>query len=232
MRNFATLAAASAMIAAPMAAQAQTPIGQPILTVEVVAETSAKPDVAILNAGVVTDAPTAEAALAENAKRMQAVIGAAKRAGVAERDVQTASISVNPQYVYAENQPPRLTGYQAQNSVRLKVRDMKKVGAAIDALAAQGSNQINGISFEIDKPDAVLDVARKDAVAKARSRADVYAQAAGLTVDRLVSMSETEPPHVGPIPMMATAREGAMATPVEPGEVELSTRLIVIFAQK
>jgi uncharacterized protein YggE len=160
---------------------------------------------------------------------MTAVLAAVKRAGVAERDIQTSQLSIQPQTVYAENVPPRVTGYQATNTVNVKVRNMANVGKVVDALVAQGGNQLNGVSFSIDEPDAALNGARTEALKRARARADLYAQAAGMRVHRIVSISESgvmEPPR--PVPMMAMARM-AEGTPVAPGEVNLTANVTVMF---
>ena len=104
----------------------------------------------------------------QNAQQMDKVLAAIKAAGIAERDVQTSGVSLNPQYRYADNEAPKITGYQASNTVSLKVRDIAKLGKVLDALAAQGANQINGPSFEIDQPEPVYDEARPAALKKAR----------------------------------------------------------------
>ena len=93
--------------------------------------------------------------------------------GVAERDVQTAGVNLNPQYRYAENQPPVITGYQASNTVNVVVRDIAKLGRILDALVATGANQVNGPTFDIDTKDPVYDEARRAALDKARQRADI-----------------------------------------------------------
>lgn len=230
------LAVLAAMSTVPLAAAQEGPAGHhamlqgTALTVSAEARTAARPDIALITAGVVTEAPTAEAALAANAQRMTAVIAAIRRAGVAERDIQTAQLSVNPQMVYAENVPPRVTGYQAANTVNVKVRNLANVGKTVDAVVAQGSNQLNGISFSLDDPDAALDGARTEALKRARARADLYAAAAGLKVHRIVAIAEggaVDPPR--PMPMMM-ARAAAMdSTPVAAGEVGLTANVTVTF---
>lgn len=234
----APIAAALAVMAAPIASAAAQEAGAghhrmmiegTALTVSADARASEKPDIATITAGVVTDAPTAEAALAENARRMNTVIAAIKRAGVAERDIQTSQLSVQPQIVYAENVPPRVTGYQATNTVSVRVRNMANVGKTVDAVVAQGSNQLNGINFGLDNPDAALDRARAEALKKARARADVYAQAVGMKVHKIIAIEEGggyTPPR--PVMMMARAAM-AEGTPVSAGEVELTARVSVTF---
>src|SRR3546814_12635368 len=101
-----------------------------------------------------TQAATASAAMKENASRMTAVIAALRKAGVAEKDMQTSSVNLQPQYRYQENQPPQLVGYQASNMVQVRFRKIEDSGRIIDALVAQGANQINGPSLSVDQADA------------------------------------------------------------------------------
>lgn len=217
-------------------AQMNTPAAAPaaqgtLLSVSASAEASRVPDVASLSAGVVTQAADANAALRANAAQMEKVMAALRAAGVAERDVQTTGLNVNPEYHYTENQPPRITGYQASNTVRAKVRDVGALGAVLDALVASGANQVHGPSFEIDEPEAVYDEARRAALEKARARATMYAGSLGLRVHRIVSISEGggfQPPQ----PMMmakGVAMDRMESSPVAPGETTLSASLDVVF---
>jgi uncharacterized protein YggE len=202
-----------------------------LLQVSAHAEAHRVPDVATISAGVVTQAADADAAMRANAQQMDKVMAAVRAAGIAERDIQTSGINVNPQYRYAENQPPAITGYQASNTVNLKVRDIGKLGRVLDALVASGANQVNGPSFEIDQPDAVYDEARRAALDKAQARAAMYAKTLGLRVHRIVSIGEGggyRPPV--PMPMMAMAKAMDRAeTQVAPGENILGADLDVVF---
>jgi uncharacterized protein YggE len=177
----------------------------------------------------VTQASKAGDAMAANAKAMTATIAALKRAGVADRDIRTQSISLQPQYRYGDNQPPVLTGYQASNRVSVKLRELAGAGGVIDALVAAGANQIDGPSLSVDHPEAALDEARTKALANARARAELYAKSAGLSVRRIVRISESDgvPPPVRPMEMMASKR--ADTTPLEAGEQELTVNLSVVF---
>ena len=202
-----------------------------LLSVSAQAEARRMPDVATISAGVVTQAADANAAMQANATQMAKVMAAIKAAGIAERDVQTAGISVSPTYRYAENQPPAITGYQASNTVNAKVRDIGKLGKVLDALVANGANQVNGPTFEIDKPDEAYDEARIAALRKAEARAQTYANAMGLKVRRVVSISEGGG-FRPPVPMMRAMAMDAMAkseTSVSPGENVLSVNLDVVF---
>ena len=161
---------------------------------------------------------------------MAKVVAAIRAAGIAERDIQTSGISVHPQYRYGDNQPPVITGYQASNTVSIKVRDIARLGEVLDALVASGANQVNGPSFEIDQPEAVYDEARQEALKQARARAEMYAKSLGMKVRRIVSISEGggfQPP----VPMMKTmAMDARMeSAPVAPGETTLSANLDVVF---
>jgi uncharacterized protein len=232
----ALLLAASAV---PLAASAQTASERPamhgiegaVLSVSAEGRVESAPDMATVSLGVVTEGATASAAMTENARRMNALTQALRRAGVAERDIQTSNLSVNPQYVYVENQPPRLSGYQANNTVSARVRALANVGRVIDGAVGAGGNTVNGISFSHADPDAQLNAARRNAAAAARARADLYAQAFGLRIHRIIAISEGggyQPPI--PMPMYARmAAAEAAPTPVSPGEISTSVNLSVTF---
>ena len=221
-----TAFAQTAPVAAPM-----TPSDGTLLSISAQAEARRVPDVATLSAGVVTQAADANAAMRANATQMDKVMAAIKAAGIAERDIRTSGISLNPQYKYVENQSPTITGYQASNTVDLKVRDVARLGKVLDALVASGANQVNGPNFEIDQPEPVYDQARRDALQEAQARAEMYAKALGLKVRRIVSISEGggyRPPM--PMPMMAMARaKNESDTSVAPGETTLTANLDVVF---
>ena len=239
LRPLALSSLALALLAATPAAAQQPlptmPVNLAATTVQVSAEAHVErtPDVADMSTGVVTNAPTAAEALRQNAERMTTVIAALRRAGIAERDIQTSGINLQPQYMYRENQPPQLTGYQAINNVNVRVRKLAELGKIIDTLIAQGSNQINGPSFRLDKPEPALDEARTKAVATARERAQLYASAIGMRVKRIVSISEgfaAPPPYPMPMARMAAMDAAEKAsTPVAPGEVQLTANVNVIF---
>ena len=229
------LAAVLALGAVPAVSPAQTTpyvaTDGTLLNVSAQGEAKRVPDIATISTGVVTRAADANAAMRANADQMAKVMAAVKAAGIAERDIQTAGISVHPQYRYAENQTPAITGYQASNTVNLKVRDITKLGKVLDALAAQGANQINGPTFEIDQPEPVYDEARLAALKKAQARAETYAKALGLRVRRIVSVSEGSGGGFQPMPAMAMSMRGKaeMDTSVSPGETKLSVNLDVVF---
>ena len=139
--KFAALAALMLGAAAiPAAANAQAAqINQTIagtrLDISATGEATRVPDVAVISAGVTTRAATAGAAIRDAAARMQRVRAELKKAGIADRDIQTSTISLNPDYVYENNQPPKLTGYNASNQLTVRFRDIR-AGTILDALVA------------------------------------------------------------------------------------------------
>lgn len=191
------------------------------------------PDIAVIRAGVVSQGATAAEALSANARQMASVLTALKAAGIADRDIQTATISLNPQYRYAENQPPAITGYQATNSVSVRFRDIAKSGTILDALVKQGANQIDGPNLTIDAIDSAMDEARVDAVKRARARADLYARALGMKVERILMVSEgSDGGAPGPVPQMMVRAEAKDATQIAPGEQQVSANVRVRFLLK
>jgi uncharacterized protein len=237
MNNLVLILLAATAMAVPAAASAQaTAVIQPLagtrLDVSATGEVTRVPDIAVISTGVVTRAASATAAIQQNANRMERVRAALRKAGVEDKDIQTSSINLNPDYVYAERQPPRLTGYQASNQVSVRFRDIRKTGEILDALVAEGANQINGPTLTIDKPEAALDEARLKALANGRARAELYARGLGMRVTRLLSVSETggyaAPP---PMPMYARAEMAAQdaKTSIDPGEQKVSVSVAMSF---
>jgi len=241
MIRFALFATAAGMTLASMSASAQDarpllmPVDGTVLDVSADGVSTRTPDLAVIQAGVVTQNATASEAMRQNSAQMAKVLAALRKAGVAERDVQTSSIQLSPQYRYAQNEPPVITGYQASNQVTVRFRDVAKSGTILDALVREGANNISGPNLTIDKPEAALDEARTAAVATARARAELYAKAAGLRVDRILSISEGNagPP---PMPVMVRAESFAPApqadTQIAAGEQELRVTLSVRFLLK
>ena len=226
-------------------AAAQGPVGQPsiaasstLLSLTAQGKSTRTPDLAVFNAGVVTQGATANEALSANAAAMNRVIATLKKTGIADKDIQTSQISLNPVYIQPEygpngvpRQEPRITGYQAVNNVTIRSRNVSGFGKVLDALVASGANQVNGPSFQMAEPAAALDEARLDAMKEARARADLYARAAGLRVVRIVSISESGG-FAPPQPVYARAMKAEMAaapTPIAVGEVEAEVSLSVQF---
>jgi uncharacterized protein YggE len=226
-----------------LAQQVPAPVieaGHTLLTVNAEGKSTRTPDLAVFTAGVTSEAPTASAALAANSRDMSAVVAALKQAGIADRDIQTSNLNLDPVYAPQrrlpdgsyEQGPQKIAGYRVNNTVTVRQRKLDQYGKVIDTLVSAGANQVNGPSFTMDVPDAALDEARADAVAKAKARADLYAKAAGLHVVRIVTISEgggVSP--VQPMAFKAATRMDAtrQAPPVEAGELEVGASVTVQF---
>ena len=220
-------------------AQTNPPIIAPantLLTLNAEGKTARTPDLAVFNAGVTSQGKTAGEALSANSGAMSRVIAALKRAGIADKDIQTSQISLNPVYgqpVVTPNgvvsQEARIIGYQATNTVSIRSRDIKNFGKVLDALVAAGANQISGPSFQLAEPSAANDEARVSAVKAGRARAELYARAAGLRVVRIVSISESGG-YSPPQPMYARAMKAESdSTPISAGEVEAAVTVTMQF---
>ncbi len=203
-----------------------------LLTISASAESSRTPDVALISTGVLTQSTEANLAMRDNARQMSKVIVALRDAGIAIRDIQTSGISLTPQYKYSENTPPVIAGYQANNAVNVKVRQLAALGKVLDTLVAQGANQINGPSFSIDQPQAAIDDARVAAIKKAQAQAKLYADTLGMRVVRIVRISEGSDSQPMPRPMYRM-NEMVMAksadTAVSAGETSVSVTVEMVF---
>jgi uncharacterized protein YggE len=192
-------------------------------------EMRAAPDSVTLSAGVTSQAPGAAAVLAANNVRMQSVFAALRKLGVADKDMQTSNFSISPQISDAGNRAPHVTGYQVINEVRVRLDDVTKLGAALDALFTAGANQMNSVDFTIKDSAPLLTEARGQAVADARAKAETYAKAAGVNLGPILSISENANsgprPVYSPIPMMSAAR----SVPVAAGEESVTAQVSIVW---
>jgi hypothetical protein len=183
-----------------------------------------------VNAGVTTTAPTAAAALAANTSQMMAVFGAIKKLGVAEKDIQTVNFSVSSEYAGGTNNvPPRLTGYRVNNEVRVRLDDVGKLGAILDALVTAGANQMNGINFGIKDRTLLLSDARAKALADARAKAETYAKAAGVSLGAIMAISESGFEFPRPVAVARLAAPAFARTPVAAGEQSVSANVSITW---
>ncbi|WP_296818821.1 SIMPL domain-containing protein [Brevundimonas sp.] len=224
---------------APIAAQAQTAgdhhahMAVPTFSLSAQGEVRVAPDMATITTGVQTEARTAQEAMAQNRAQMNQVIAALRRAGIEERHIQTSSLNLSAVYDYPPNQQPSLRGYQASNQVTVQVHDLADLGQAVDAVVAAGANQIHGISFGLADPSVAEDAARREAVRILQQRAQLYADATGMRLVVLRSLSEgggyVAPP---PMPMyraeMAMAQDGG-STPVQGGELVVRVDITGVY---
>jgi uncharacterized protein YggE len=194
----------------------------PSLNLSAYGEVKVAPDMATVTFGVVTEAATAQEAMAQNAARMTQVMAALRRAGIAERDVRTSGLNLSAQYDYVQNEPPKLRGYQASNQVTVIVNDLARVGSTADAVVAAGVNQIDGISFGLKDPSAAEDAARLAAVQALQHKATLYAGALNVRLGGLRTFSEGGGYSPQPQPPVMYARAAAMdvaSTPIAAGQL-------------
>ncbi|HEX7875643.1 MAG TPA: SIMPL domain-containing protein [Sphingobium sp.] len=234
----ALMTLAGAALPAVAIAQTNVTIAEtaPVVTVNVTETVEAVPDEVAVGTGVQTRAPTAAQAMRDNAAKMEKLIGALTKAGVAKKDIQTVGISLSAQYDYSnqDGQPstPRFIGYEAANQLNITLHDVRKVGTLLDTLVEAGATNVSGPSFSISDPAPMLQQARAAALKSAKAQADFYAQAAGYRSTRLISIAESNSGGNPPIPVAAARfkADAAQATPVEPGQIGSSINLTVQYA--
>lgn len=233
MTSRLTMLALAATLAFPAVAAAQAPL-PPRIVVSGEGEATIAPDVALLSLSVMREAPTAGEALTANNDAMAAVIAAMKAAGIAERDLQTAGVQINPRYTYINkpdgSQEATLVAYQVTNTLSVRVRDIAKTGEVLDRAVSLGVNQGGGISFTNDDPSATLTEARKKAVADAMAKAKTLAEAAGVGLGRVLEISD-QTYGAAPMPIEAKAFDAAAprSVPVEAGENAYRVQVTVTF---
>lgn len=193
---------------------------------------SVTPDLADVRLGVAITRPTAAAARTEAATVMTAILAAVADAGVARPDVRTTTLSLQPRYDYRDGRAPTLTGYELANSAEITVRDLARLGEVIDGALAAGATSMDSLTFRVADPAPAEREARLAAMATARSRADVLAEAAGLTIRGVSDIAEGVAAG-SPGPLFKGARMAMaadMATPVEAGSTEIVVSVTVTFA--
>jgi uncharacterized protein len=221
---------AGAMLAALTAgaAQADDPVPQIVVTGE--GRVEARPDMATISLGVATEAETAAEAMAANSANMAEVLARLRETGIEERDLQTSGLSLGPRWDYGGGtREPCLTGFSATNTLTVRVRELDALGGILDQSVRDGANTFNGLSFGLTEPQPVLDEARRRAVADARRKAELYAEAAGVTLGPILMLTESgaiAPPQ--PMMRMAAA-EMADAVPVAEGEVSIEARVSITW---
>lgn len=224
-RSLSFIVAACAL-AAPLIAPTTARAVERQITVSGDATVAVAPDIAMIRLGVTSQSKTAREASDANAKQMTSVLAAIKQAGIADRDVRTSRLSLQPQYDQSKPGAARLLGFQVTNQVTVRIREIDKLPSILDHAIAAGANEMSGIEFIVSEQSKLLDQARDDAIADARRKAGLYAKAAGVKLGSVTSIVEegSNPP---PRPVMQTLRAGAV--PVAPGEQMLRAAVTVTF---
>lgn len=227
MRLF-PIAATALMLAMPAWAETQPAI----ISVTGEGTVEIAPDMATLNLGVTTEADTAAEALKANSEGLAAALARLKEAGVAERDIQTSGLTVNPNYIYpSDGAQPKINGYIASNMVTVRVRDLSTLGPTLDGVVADGANTLNGVVFGLQEPDTTTDEARRRAVTDAQHKAALYAEAAGVKLGRIASITE-QGNYGGPQPMMmaeAAMSKSGGSVPVASGELSVTSTVSIVY---
>jgi uncharacterized protein len=191
----------------------------------------AQPDTAVLTISVVTQARRAIDAQQENATKSDAVVQALKTAAGTGAEVKTSGYSVQPMRVYKEGQPPAITGYEARNSVTVTLSDLKRIGNVIDVASQSGANDVSGISFTLKQDRAARERALTEATREAMNKAQVIAQALGGRVVRVIEVQE-EGFQRPPVPVYQAeafmAKRDSVATPIEVGSLDITSRVLLI----
>ncbi len=205
-------------------------MSQRYVTVSAEGKVSARPDMARISSGVVSEAASAKEALGANSLAMERLLTGLKAAGIAEEDIKTTSFDVSPRYQHSrDGSAPRIDGYRVSNDVSVVVRDLARLGPLLDQLVTLGANRIGGLSFDIEKIETLQDEARQKAIANARQRAELYASAAGARIGKVRVISEDMPQVLPRGPMMARAA-AAESVPIAEGSQEITARVTVTYA--
>jgi hypothetical protein len=224
----APLVAALIVLAAPLAAAAQEEAGRITVTAE--GRATAAPDLAVITLGVEREAPSAAEAVAAMASGAEAVLAAVEDAGIAGRDVQTRGLDLSPRRERREGPGQgEIVGYVASTTVTVRVRELDSLGAVLDSVVGAGANLFRGLSFDLSDRQAAEDEARRAAVAEARRRAALYAEAAGVELGPLVRLEEAGGAPRPEMMRTASAMADGAAVPVAEGELELTARVTLVY---
>jgi len=204
------------------------------LTLSATGKIDVAPDMASLRAGVVSESKTAKDALAANTELMNRVFYSLKQAGIKKQDTQTSGLSLSPVYApFASNKSKtgqRITDYKASNQITITIRDLTRIGIIIDALVQSGANNVGNITFDLKDQNAVLDQARKLAIANLAAKAELYAQAASFKVGDIISMNESAAarPNYGYASRKTMSYSGGQ-TPIAAGEISTSITVTATY---
>jgi uncharacterized protein YggE len=188
------------------------------------------PDMALITVGAAAEAETAKAAMDQTSGITAAILDRLTEAGVAERDMQTSDLSLNPVWSHRASSEtrPTIDGYEASNRVTVRVRDLTALGTILDAVLSDGANTLGGVQFLVADPAPALNEARVKAVADARARAELFATAAGVTLGSLVSLTEGGASMPRP-EMMGMARIADAGVPMAQGELDIQARVTLVY---
>ena len=222
---------------APSASSVETPKSiERSITVVGEGEVSVAPDVAEANVGVEVLAPTVKEATEEAKERMTAIMAALQERGIAEKDIQTSNYSIYferyPEVrAMVEAAPPEVEGsYRVSNMLRIKIRDLDKIGAVLDGVIEAGANSIYGVNFTVDDLSEVRSEARGKAIDDAKAKAQELADLNGVNLGEVLQISEVIGGPFSTMALSVIGEYGGGAGPISPGELEFSVQIQVSYA--
>lgn len=202
------------------------------LTVNGRGEVSLAPDVAYVTIGVHTTGSDVSQAVNANSVQVNEVMQALAAAGVAQEDMQTSNFSVytSQNYDPVTGLPGETSTYSVDNTVNVTVRDLSNMGALLDAAVSAGANNIWGVTFDLEDKDAALTDARAMALTQAQANAQELADAAGVTLGDVISISYTDtgyyyPPYYG----VGGGGGAAEGTSIVPGQITVSAEVFITY---
>lgn len=151
----------------------------------------AKPDIAVISMSIVTERVTSKDAQYDNSKKSKAATDFLKEQGIEDKDIKTTGYNIYPQYSYRQNYSPEIKGYQVNQTMEAKVRDLDKVSGILSGIVSAGINQVNDLSFQIDDPDSLKSEARAKAIENAKRKAEELEKQLGVRLGRIVNFSES-----------------------------------------
>jgi uncharacterized protein len=225
--------AGPALAPRPSLAAGGTTDTQHTITVTGTGTVVVNPDIADVRLGVVVTKPTVKAARETAAEAMTRVIAALKKLGIADKDIQTTTVSLQPAYDYStQTNPPRITGYNLANGVAVTVRNLDQTGDVIDDSLAAGATSLDGVTFRVDDPAKAQEQARTDAMNQAKANADTLAKAAGVSITGVATISEAMAPVPYPVfygGAAAAPAADSVKTPIQPGTSDVTITVTVAY---
>ncbi len=225
------LALLVAALAPVFAGSAMAASAKRTITLSATGRVLARPDMARISTGVVSEAKTAREALDANSRAMARVIKGLKAQDIADADMRTSDFQVRPKYQhYRDGRPREIVGYQVSNTVHIRVRDLSRLGQILDMVVSLGSNQIGGIAFEVKNAEKLRDEARRKAVETAIARARLYARAAGVRLGKVLRIEEG---GAAPVPRPFAERTAIVAKaapPIEAGSQTIEAHVTMTWS--
>jgi uncharacterized protein YggE len=193
----------------------------------------AQPNVARIQIGAEVTDPSLANAQSQAAQRMDAVVNKLKADGIADNDIRTVSYNITPQYDQQGQGQPVLRGYMVQNIAEVRTTNVSGLGALLDDAVGSGATRVFGISFESSDMESLKNQARDQAMANAAAKAQQLAKNGGVTLGRPIAIDENDASGVTPV-QVRTAAPAALAqapqTPIQPGQLQVSTTVRVVYA--